>query len=300
MLERPRRGSERWGVTKKNWSHIMALTVSTNIPAMYAISRLNNTQGSLSRTLGRIAAGTRIVSAADDAAGLGVAENLSAQSRSLKMAQRNTNDGISVVQTADGAASEIANILKRMRELAVQSSSETLENQERTYVNDEFAALGAEIDRIAEVTEFNGVSLANATAGTLDVQVGTDGTANSQITITLANLRSDDTNMAVDTASIDLLTAANAQGAIADIDNTLDNVNSVRSGFGAAQIRLESAYRQLDNYHLNLSEAESRVRDTDYAMESAEMSKLQIMQQAGVAVLAQAKNMNASAAQLLV
>jgi len=278
----------------------MALTVNTNIPAMFAISRLNNTQNSLSRSLGRIAAGTRIVSAADDAAGLGVAENLSAQSRSLKMAQRNTNDGISVVQTADGAAGEISNILKRMRELAVQSSSDTLENQERTYVNDEFAALGAEIDRIAEVTEFNGVSLANATAGTINVQVGTDGTANSQITITLANLRSDDTNMAVDTGSVDLLTAADAQAAISDIDNALDNVNTIRSGFGAAQNRLESAYRQLDNYYLNLTEAESRVRDTDYALESAEMSKLQIMQQAGVAVLAQAKNMNASAAQLLV
>jgi len=278
----------------------MGLTVNTNIASLGAISNLNNVQGMLQKSLSRISSGVRITRAGDDAAGLGVAENLNAAHRSLVMAKRNTNDGISVVQTAEGAAAEIGNILKRMRELAVQSSSETLENQERTYVNDEFAALGAEIDRIAEVTEFNGVSLANATAGTLDVQVGTDGTANSQITITLANLRSDDTNMAVDTASIDLLTAANAQGAIADIDNALDNVNSVRSGFGAAQIRLESAYRQLDNYHLNLSEAESRVRDTDYAMESAEMSKLQIMQQAGVAVLAQAKNMNASAAQLLV
>jgi len=278
----------------------MALTVNTNIPAMYAISRLSKTQSSLSRTLGRIASGTRIVSAADDAAGLGVAENLAAQSRSLKMAQRNTNDGISVVQTADSAASEISNILKRMRELAVQSSSGTLENQERTYVNEEFTALGAEIDRIAEVTEFNGVSLANAAAADIEVQVGTDGTANSRITISLSNLRSDDAAMGVDPASIDLLTAGNAQAAIADIDNALDNINTIRSGFGAAQNRLESAYRQVDNYHLNLTEAESRVRDTDYAFESAEMSKLQIMQQAGVAVLAQAKNMNASAAQLLV
>ncbi|MEN0068351.1 MAG: flagellin [Myxococcota bacterium] len=277
----------------------MALTVNTNISALNAISRLGDTQSSLNRTLGRIASGTRITSAADDAAGLGVAENLSAQSRSLKMAQRNTNDGISVVQTADGAASEIGNILKRMRELAVQSSSDTLQNQERTYVNDEFAALASEIDRIAEVTEFNGVSLANATAVDLNVQVGTDGTANSRITIALTNLRSDDANMGVDTGSIDLLTAGGAQTALATIDSAIDNVNTVRSGFGAAQNRLESAYRQVDNYFLNLTEAESRVRDTDYAMESAEMSKLQIMQQAGVAVLAQAKNMNASAAQLI-
>jgi len=278
----------------------MGLTVNTNIASLNSISNLNRTQGHLTKSLARISAGVRITTAADDAAGLGVAENLSAQTRSLKMAQRNTNDGISVVQTAEGAASEIGNILKRMRELAIQSASETLENQERTYVNDEFAALGSEIDRIAEVTEFNGVPLSNAgVAATLAVQVGIDGSANSRIDISLFNLRSDAGNMLVDTGTIDLLTAGAAQTAIAGIDNAIDFVNTVRSSFGAAQNRLESAYRQADNYHLNLKDAESRIRDTDYAMEAASMSKYQIMQQAGVAVLAQAKGMHASAAQLI-
>ena len=278
----------------------MGLTVNTNIASLNAISNLNRTQGHLNKSLARISAGVRITTAADDAAGLGVAENLAAQTRSLKMAQRNTNDGISVVQTAEGAAAEIGNILKRMRELAVQSSSETLENQERTYVNDEFAALGSEIDRIAEVTEFNGVPLANAgVAAALSVQVGVDGTANSRIDVALFNLRSDAATMAVDTGSMDLLTAANAQTALAGIDTAIDFINTVRSSFGAVQNRLESAFRQTDNYHLNLKDSESRIRDTDYAMESANMSKYQIMQQAGVAVLAQAKTMHASAAQLI-
>ena len=277
----------------------MSLTVNTNIASLGAISNLNGVQGMLQKSLSRISSGVRITRAGDDAAGLGVAENLSAANRSLVMAMRNTNDGISVVQTAEGAAAEIGNILKRMRELAVQSASETLENQERTYVNDEFTALGAEIDRIAEVTEFNGVALANAGAATLSVQVGIDGTANSRIDIGLSNLRSDSANMGVDTGSMDLLTAGNAQTAIAGIDTAIDFINTVRSGFGATQNRLEAAYRQADNYFLNLKDAESRIRDTDFAFESAEMTKYQIMQQSGVAVLAQAKGMHASAAQLI-
>ncbi len=278
----------------------MALSVNTNIASLDAISRLNMTQKSLTKTLARISSGLRITRAGDDAAGLGVAENLSALTQSLRMAMRNTNDGISVVQTAEGAAAEISSILKRMRELAVQSASETLADQERLYVNDEFLALGAEIDRIAEVTEFNGVALTDAGAvSSLEVQVGVDGTANSRVSINLSNLRSDSPSMGVDTGSIDLLTAANAQDAIISLDVALDFVNQVRSGFGATQNRLESAFRQLDNYFLNLTESEARIRDTDFAWESAQMSKYQIMQQAGVAVLAQAKGMNAQAAQLL-
>ncbi|MEN0062533.1 MAG: flagellin [Myxococcota bacterium] len=280
----------------------MALAVNTNMASLNSISNLNKVQTNLTKSLARISSGVRITTAADDAAGLGVAENLAAATRSLKMAQRNTNDGISVVQTAEGATAEISTILKRMRELAVQSASDTLENQERTYVNDEFAALGSEIDRIAEVTEFNGVPLLNAAAAALtnlSVQVGIDGSANSRIDIALFNVRSDAANMAVDTGSMDLLTSANAQTALAGLDTAIDFINTVRSSFGAVQNRLESAYRQTDNYYLNLRESESRIRDTDYAMESAQLSKFQIMQQAGVAVLAQAKTINASAAQLI-
>ncbi len=274
----------------------MGLTVNTNIASLDAISNLNSVQGMLQKSLSRISSGVRITRAGDDAAGLGVAENLSAAHISLRMAMRNTNDGISVVQTAEGAASEIANILKRMRELAVQSASETLHDQERSYVHDEFVALGLEIDRIAAVTEFNGVALANAST-TVSVQVGIDATTNSRIDILLADLRA--TVLAIDSGSIGLDSAGNAQNAITNIDSALDTVNQVRSGFGAAQNRLEAAYRQADNYYLNLKDSESRIRDTDFAFESAQMSKYQIMQQSGVAVLAQAKSMHASASQLI-
>ncbi len=266
------------------------------IPSLFASSSLQSTGASLSRSIKRISAGTRIVSAGDDPAGLGMAENLSAMSRSAQMAMRNTNDGISVVQTADGAASEVTNILKRMRELALQSSSGTMTNQERSYANDEFTALSSEIDSIAAVTEFNGISLGNSTT-TLNVQAGTDGTTNSRVAITLSDLSAG--NLAVDTASIDLTSQAGAQAALGDIDLAIDSVNSVRSSFGAAQNRLESAYRSMDNYNLNLLEAESRIRDTDYAMEYADMAKAQIQQDATVAVLAQARKMNASAQALL-
>ncbi|HHO51034.1 MAG TPA: flagellin FliC, partial [Deltaproteobacteria bacterium] len=193
---------------------------------------------------------------------------------------------------------EVANIIKRMRELAVQSSSDTLENTERAYINDEFTALSTEVDRIANVTEFNGLALADGTNATLDVQVGINNVAaNDRIAITLGDLTA--ATLGVDTGSIDLSTAAGAQGALAGLDTALDSVNQYRSTFGATQNRLESAFRSLDNYNQNLAAAESQIRDTDFAAESAEMAKQQIMQQAGVAVLAQAKNINAQAAQLI-
>ena len=150
----------------------MALTVRTNLSAMNAANSLSNTQNSLSNTLGRISSGMRINSAADDAAGLGVATQLTTQADSMEQAMRNANDGISIIQTAEGATGEVTNILNRMRELAVQSSSETLADGERVYINEEFDQLNQEIGRIAEVTEFNGVQLSNSTTTSIQVQVG--------------------------------------------------------------------------------------------------------------------------------
>ncbi|MBX2796572.1 MAG: flagellin FliC [Myxococcales bacterium] len=276
----------------------MALTVNTNLASMHSISALNQTNMNLKGSLSRISSGTRIVSAADDAAGLGVAENLSAAQRSLRMAARNTNDGISIVQTAESAAGEVSNIIKRMRELAVQSSSDTLEDTERSYIQDEFVALATEVDRIANVTEFNGVALAEGTNATIAVQVGINNVAaNDRIDITLGDLTGG--TLGIDTGSIDLSSSGNAQSALAALDTALDTVNGYRSSLGASQNRLESAFRQLDSYTQNLAAAESQIRDTDFAVESAEMAKYQIMQQAGVAVLAQAKAINAQAAQLI-
>ncbi len=275
----------------------MALTVNTNIAAMGATTNLNRSNSGLSATLGRISSGMRINSAADDAAGLGVAENLNAASRSVRVAQRNTNDGVSLVQTAEGATGEVGNILKRMRELSVQSASETLDNGERAYIQDEFVALSEEVDRIANVTEFNGVSLTDGTNATIGVQVGINNTADDSIDITLGDLSA--ATLGVDTASLDLSTSAGAGTALAAIDSALDTVNGYRSDYGAAQNRLESSLRNLENYDTSLTSAESQIRDADFAKESAEMAKYQVMQQAGVAALSQAKSINMQAAQLI-
>ena len=274
----------------------MALTVNTTLTAMNSTTKLVRSTQGLSKTLGRISSGMRINSAADDAAGLGVAENLSAASRSVRVAQRNTNDGISVVQTAEGATNEVANILKRMRELAVQSSSETLEDGERAYIQDENAQLLLEIDRIATVTEFNGQKLTGSALTQMDVQVGIFNTGNDQITINLGDL-SATTGLSVN--GVALGTSTGAQAALSVIDAALDTVNGIRSDYGAVQNRLESALRNLENYDQNLTSAESQIRDADFAKESSEMAKYQVMQQAGVAALSQAKSINMQAAQLI-
>ncbi len=276
----------------------MASTVNTSIESLRATSRIHYAEQNLRRSLQRLTTGVRIARTAEDAAGLGVAENLSAENRSLGMAMRNSNDGISVVQTVEGATSEISDILKRIRELAVQSASDTLANQERSYVQDEYLGLVSEIDRIAEVTEFNGLALANSTQ-TIEVQVGTDGTADSRVGISLFDLRSTSASMLVDPLNVDLTSSANARSAIDDIDNAMDFINSVRSGFGAVSNTLAAALRQSDNYSVNLADAERQIRDTDFAVESAEATKLELMSQAAVAVLAQAKNIYDSAAQLI-
>jgi len=275
----------------------MALTVNTNLASMNTVAKVNRTNKGLQKTLGRISSGLRINSAADDAAGLGVAENLDAASRSLRQAMRNTNDGISVVQTAEGAANEVANIVKRMRELSVQSASETLDNGERAYIQDEFTQLSEEVDRIANVTEFNGLALADGTNATINVQVGINNTADDQIAVTLGDLSA--ATLGVDTGTIDLSTSTGASAALPALDTALDTLNAYRSDLGAVQNRLESSLRNLENTDQNLQAAESQIRDADFAQEASEMAKYNVMQQAGVAALSQAKNINQSAAQLL-
>ena len=287
----------RWDSASKPEGGPVALTVNTNMASMNALNNLNRTNRSLSSTLGRVSSGLRINQAGDDAAGLGVAENLEAAQRSLKAAQRNTNDGVSVVQVAEAATSEVGNILKRMRELAVQSASKTLDNGERNYIQDEFVQLSGEVERIAQVTEFNGVALGNWSNRTLDVQVGINDTVNDRITITLGDLQA--TSLNVDTGSIDLSQPATAAAALTTLDASLDTVNGYRSDYGATTNRLQSAMRNLENYTQNLAGAESSIRDADFAFEAAEMSKFQIMQQAGVSVLGQANSMSQGAIRLI-
>lgn len=274
----------------------MSLTVNTNLTAQSSLTYLGRANRRLGKTYSRLSSGLRITSAADDAAGLGVAENLQAQSRSARQAARNVNDGISVIQTAEGAAEEVMNIIKRMRELAVQSASDTLADSERTYINDEFSTLADEIDRIANVTEFNGVQLSNSSS-TIEVQVGTMNTANDRIDIQLGNLEV--TNLAIDVGTINLATSANAQAALDSLDTALQSVASIRAGFGASQNRLESALNNLETYTENLVAAESRIRDADFAYETTELARNQIIQQAGVSILAQANQLGQGALQLI-
>jgi flagellin len=246
---------------------------------------LSASSRSLSSSFAKVSSGLRINKAADDAAGLGVAENLNAASRSAKVAMRNTNDGISVVQTAEGATSEVGNIVKRMRELAVQSSSETLATTERSYIQDEFAQLSAEVDRISQVTEFNGLKLTDGSDSSISVQVGVNNTSSDRIAITMGDLRS--TALGVDTTTMSLNTSVSARAAITALDTALDSVNSIRSDYGAVQNRLTDSLVNMEVDDENLTAAESQIRDVDFASETAEMAKQQIMQQAGMSVLAQ-------------
>ncbi len=275
----------------------MALTVNTNTASMNALTNLNRTSRSLGDTFTRISSGLRINKAADDAAGMAVAENLSASYRSGRVAMRNINDGVSVVQIAEGATSETVNIVKRMRELAVQSASETLDDDERQYIQEEYVQLADEIDRIAQSTEFNGTALGDGTLTQLDVQVGINNTTNDRITINVGDLRT--TVIGIDTASVDLSTATGAQAAMDTLDTALDSVSSYRSTYGAVQNRLGSALRNMETYTENLAAAESQIRDADFAYETAEMAKDQILQQAGVSILAQANIINQGALSLL-
>jgi len=275
----------------------MSLTVRTNLVAMNASHNLTKTQNALSGTLGRISTGMRVTKAADDAAGLGVATKLNARSSSLGQAMRNANDGISIIQTAEGSTNEVVNILVRMRELAVQSSSETLADAERSFINDESAQLIAEVDRIAASTEFNGIQLGDGTISTISAQVGIESATTSRIDIILGDLRS--TVLGVATTSMSLNTATYARTAIDTIDSAIATVSSYRSGLGSVQNRLESSLSNSTTYLESLRAAESQIMDADFAKESTDLTKQQIMQQAGVSALAQAKNINQAATSLL-
>jgi flagellin len=275
----------------------MAITVKSNATAANALNNLNKTSRALSRSFERISSGQRIARAADDAAGLGVAENLHAASTSAAVAGRNTNDGISIISVAEGASSEVSGILTRMRELAVQGASETLSSTERGYVQDEFTSLSAEVDRIANVTEFNGAKLTDGATSTISVQVGINNTTDDQISITLGDLTA--ATLGVDTGAIDMSLSTGASAAISVIDAAINTVSGYRSDYGAVENRLGNALNNLETFGQSTLEAESRIRDADFGKETADLSQNQILQQAGVSVLSQAKSINQAALSLL-
>lgn len=272
----------------------MSISINTNVMSLSAQRSLGATQAKLGGNLSRLSSGQRINTAADDAAGLAISERFKAQIRSMGQAERNANDGISLAQTAEGAMNEISGVMVRMRELAVQSANGTLGATERGYLDDEAQALVAEIDRISTVTEFNGIKLLDGTYSS-DLQVGIGATADDRINVTIG--ATDFATLAG--AAVDLTTQAGAQTALGTLDTAIDALSSTRAGLGTVQNRLQVTISNLGAARENVSAANSRIRDVDVAAESAEMTKNNILMQAGVSVLAQANQAPSVALSLL-
>ncbi len=269
----------------------MSFSVVTNVASLNAQRNLTRTRGMLDTSMGRLSSGLRINKAGDDAAGLGISENLKSQIRSLSQAERNANDGISLLQTAEGGMNEISGILSRMRELSMQSSTDTVGDTERGFVQLEFAALMSEIDRIADVTEFNGTALLDGSATALEFQVGIHDTANDRITAAVDDMHTTVLGTSGGGAAIstlDISTKAGAQAALDILDVAIEDTSAARANIGAQENRLQVTIANLASARQNLSAANSRIRDTDVALESAELTKSNILLQAGVSVLSQA------------
>jgi flagellin len=262
----------------------MALTVNTNIASLNAQRNLVKSQNDLATSMQRLSSGLRINSAKDDAAGLAITDRMTAQIRGLNQAARNANDAISLAQTAEGALAETTNVLQRMRELAVQSANGTNTVSDRASLHAEFAQLQSEIDRIANNSKFNGQVLLTGNYSNIGMkfQVGAD--ANQTISVKIESA----TQTVLGTSTLTVATSTGAQGALAAIDTALGKVDTVRGNLGAVQNRIESTISNLSNIAENLAAARSRILDADIAAETSAMTKNNILQQAGVSVLAQA------------
>lgn len=261
------------------------MRINTNISSLTGGHSLTRTNNALGTNFHRLSTGLRINRAADDSAGLGVSESLRAQIRGLNQAMRNANDGISIIQTAEGTLNEIHNNLQRLRELAVQAASETLEDSERAYIASEAQALTDEITRLSGSAQFNGIQLLDGSTSSLAVQVGSGtSTSSDQITITLDSAAAS----ALAINALDFASAGGALTAIGSLDTAIESISTQRADLGAIQNRLGSAISSIQSTVENLASAESQIRDADFAMETAEMSKHQVLQQSGISVLAQA------------
>jgi flagellin len=276
----------------------MGLRINTNVSSLNAQRNLGSTRLSMSKTLEKLSSGQRINRAGDDAAGLAISENLKAQVRGLGQAERNAQDGISLVQIAEGGLSEVSNILIRLRELSVQAASDTIGPTERKFLNVEFEQLVSETDRIANSTEFNRVPLLNGTGAVFDIQIGTRNDPLSD------RLTFDASSADINVAALGLNLASvadkiSAQNSLAAIDQAIISVSGIRADFGALQNRLQSTINNIQVSIENLSAANSRVRDADIAKTTAELTKNNILMQAGTSVLAQANKSTTSALTLI-
>ncbi|AXQ47372.1 flagellin domain-containing protein [Pseudomonas vlassakiae] len=282
----------------------MALTVNTNTTSLGVQKNLNRASDALSTSMTRLSSGLKINSAKDDAAGLQIATRMTSQIRGQTMAIKNANDGISVAQTAEGAMQEQTNILQRMRELAVQSRNDTNSKDDRDALNKEFAQMSDELSRIAKSTQLNGKNLLDGSAGVLTFQVGSNSGANNQISIRLDS-GFDAQTLSVDSAAIAITGSTSAEAeasmnaALDAIDKALQTINTTRADLGASQNRLTSTVNNLQNINENAEAARSRVQDTDFAAETAQLTKQQTLQQASTSVLAQANQLPSAVLKLL-
>ena len=276
----------------------MGMQINTNVSALNAYRNLSSTQNDLSKSLEKLSSGLRINRAADDAAGLAISEGLRSQVNGLNVAARNAQDGISVIQTAEGALTEVHSILQRVRDLAVQAGNDSNNTESRTAIKTEIDALGDELTRVAASTNFNGIKLmggtGNPTALTFQVGAG-DTAAEDQISVSLTDFSA----LGATIKGLTVDTAANALTTITAVDTQIGNVSTARATLGAAQNRFESTINSLNVASENLAAAESRIRDTDMASEMVKYTAANILSQAGTAMLAQANQANQGVLQLL-
>jgi flagellin len=271
------------------------MSIKTNISSLEAQKNLMNTENGLNSSLAKLSSGYRITKAQDDAAGLAISVNLGAQIRSYGQAIRNANDALNVIQTAESSLNESQNIITRLRELASQAASSGIGNTERGYIQNEVNALTSEIDRIANATEYNGVNLINS-AVALTFQVGIRNVAvNDQITVTTANASA--SALGINGLSFTTLTAA--QGALSTLDDAMQTISSVRATMGAQANRMETVINTATQESVSLSAAQSRIRDVNVAEETSNLSRQQILMQAGISVLAQANQVPQAALKLI-
>jgi len=266
----------------------MAQIINTNLPSLNAQRNLSTTNSQMSQAIQRLSSGLRVNSAKDDAAGLAIAERMNAQVRGMTVAIRNANDGISLAQVAEGAIGKVGEMLQRMRELAVQSENASNGNDDRTNLNEEFSELASEVTRTLEGTRFNGLAILAGDASSLTFQVGAGTTTNDRIDVSIDNLATNTTVTDVTASNISTAGIGGARDAIDNIDAALDTINSARATLGAVQNRFESVIGNLQVSVENQAAARSRIMDADFAAETAALTRAQVLQQAGTAMLAQA------------
>lgn len=274
------------------------MRIATNVASLNTQKNMTGNKLNLDRAFERLSSGNRINRAADDAAGLAISEQLRAMIRGYRQADRNANDGISLVQVAEGSLNEVSSILIRLRELGVQAASDTIGDTERKFLDVEYQQLKSEIQRITESTNFNGYDLLNGTGGVIDIQVGVHNNSfqdRISFNASAANSTLEALGLTVET----LATKESAQMGLDVVDNALTSVNAIRANFGALQNRLVSTSQNLKVADENYSAANSRIRDADIAAETTEMTRANILQQAAVSVLAQTNNSQQLALKLL-